>query len=450
MKRIYNKVEDYFTIDNTKNHELITYIGSEVDESYRKTVNTIRINPELKGNFKVVYTPLHGTGQVFAVDVLRENGFDCYPVLSQMTNDPNFSGVKSSNPENPDAFIEAIAYAKEIGAKLVLATDPDADRLGMGILHNGEYILLNGNESATVMVDYICSQLKARGELPENGWVYSTNVSGSLPLKIAESYGLSTYTSLTGFKFIGEQAHKVKAKGGVYVYGYEESYGCLIKDFVRDKDAIQAILMICEIAAWCETQGMDIIDYLESIQAREGYFCETQENIYLRGLEGKEKINKIMETFRHEEVNLRFAEIIKKEDNQLKIAYTYEKNKVLTSVSLIVYALTSIILLWFTFDITAPIFNGEENAGLGLAFGIIIYIVFAGGATILYLISTILSIVSAVSVKKNGESKGIFITNIIFAILPLITLLISIFIILLFVCIGINFPTPTSVLFCSK
>lgn len=326
-----NKVEDYFTIDNTKNHELITYIGKEVDESYRATVNTIRINPELKGDFKVVYTPLHGTGQVFAVEVLRENGFDCYPVLSQMTNDPNFSGVRSSNPESPDAFIEAIEYAKEIGAKLVLATDPDADRLGMGILHNGEYVLLNGNESATIMVDYICSQLKARGELPENGWVYSTNVSGSLPLKIAESYGLSTYTSLTGFKFIGEQAHKVKAHGGVYVYGYEESYGCLIKDFVRDKDAIQAILMICEIAAWCEIQGMDVIDYLEQIQAREGYFCETQENVYLRGLEGRAKINKIMETFRHEEVNLKFGEIVKKEDNLLKIAYEYEKDKVLTS-----------------------------------------------------------------------------------------------------------------------
>ena len=326
-----NKIEDYFTIDNTKNHELITYIGEEIDEAYRATVNTIRINPELKGNFKVVYTPLHGTGQVFAADVLRENGFECYPVECQMTNDPNFSGVKSSNPENPDAFIEAIAYAKEIGAKIVLATDPDADRLGMGILHGDEYILLNGNQSATIMVDYICSQLKARGELPSNGWVYSTNVSGSLPLKIAEGYGLNTYVSLTGFKFIGEQAHKVKALGGVYLYGYEESYGCLIKDFVRDKDAIQAILMICEIEAWCETMGMDIIDYLNKISDREGYFYESQENIYLRGLEGKEKITKIMETFRHGEVNLKYGEIIKKEDNLLKISYTFEKDKVLTS-----------------------------------------------------------------------------------------------------------------------
>ena len=310
-----NNVKDYFAIDNTKNHDLITYVGKEIDESYRSAVNSIRINCELKGNFKVVYTPLHGTGQVFAADVLRENGFECYPVESQMTNDPNFSGVKTSNPEDPRAFDEAIAYAKEIGAKLVLATDPDADRLGMGVLHNGEFILLNGNQSATLMVDYICSQLKEKGLLPENGWVYSTNVSGSLPLKIAEKHGLKTYTSLTGFKFIGEQAHKTKAHGGVYVYGYEESYGCLIKDFVRDKDAIQAILMICEIEAWCETQGMDLIDYLDSIYHREGYFYESQENIYLKGLEGKAKIARIMDTFRSGEINLNFGEIIKKEDN---------------------------------------------------------------------------------------------------------------------------------------
>ena len=326
-----NKIEDYFAIDNTKNHHLITYVGKEVDGSYREMVNTIRINSELKGQFKVVYTPLHGTGQVFAADVLRENGFECYPVMSQMTNDPNFSGVKSSNPECKEAFDEAIEYAKEIGAKVVLATDPDADRLGMGILHNGEFILLNGNQSATIMVDYICSQLKAQGKLPANGWVFSTNVSGSLPLKIAEGYGLSTYTSLTGFKFIGEQAHKVKANGGVYVYGFEESYGCLIKDFVRDKDAIQAILMICEIEAWCETQGMDLIDYLNKIYDREGYFYESQENIYLKGLEGKAKIAKIMDTFRHEEIILEFGEIVKKEDNLSRIAYSYLDDKVLTS-----------------------------------------------------------------------------------------------------------------------
>ena len=164
------KIDDYFNIPTDKNHELIQYIDKEIDEEYIKAVNTIRINPELKGNSKVVYTPLHGTGQVFAADVLNSNGFNCYPVMSQMTNDPNFSGVKSSNPEDPKAFDEAIEYAKEIGAKLVLATDPDADRLGIGCYHDGEFVLINGNQTATIMVDYICSQLAKQNRLPKDGW----------------------------------------------------------------------------------------------------------------------------------------------------------------------------------------------------------------------------------------------------------------------------------------
>ena len=325
------KIEDYFLIDNSKNHELITYIDESIDRLYQDAVNSIRINKELKGNFKVVYTPLHGTGQVFAADLLNENGFECYPVESQMTYDTDFSGVKSSNPENPSAFDEAIEYGKKIGAKLVLATDPDADRLGMGIWHDGEYVLLNGNQSATVMVDYICSQLKAQNRLPKNGWVFSTNVSSELPLKIAQRYGLNTYVSLTGFKFIGEQAHRMEKEGGTYVYGFEESYGCLIQDFVRDKDAIQAILMICEIEAWCETQGKDVIDYLHDIYEREGFTYETQEIIYLKGLDGKKKIREIMDSFRNAELSLKFGEIIKKEDNFTRVAYEYLADKVVTS-----------------------------------------------------------------------------------------------------------------------
>ena len=222
-------------------------------------------------------------------------------------------------------------YAKEIGAKLVLATDPDADRLGMGVFHDGEFHLLNGNQSAAIMVDYICSQLKAQGRLPQNGWVFSTNVSSELPLKIAKKYGLNTYVSLTGFKFIGEQAERMEHEGGEYVFGFEESYGCLIKDFVRDKDAIQAILMICEIEAWCESQGKDLFDYLHDIYEREGFTYETQENIYLRGLDGKKKIREIMDSFRNAELNLKFGEIIRKEDNYTKVAYEYLTDKVVTS-----------------------------------------------------------------------------------------------------------------------
>ena len=325
-----NKVEDYFSIDTTKNHHLITYIGQEIDSKYKMCVNTIRLRPYLKGKFKVVYTPLHGTGSVFAADLLNENGFECIPVESQMTNDPNFSGVKTSNPENPSAFDEAIELAKQVGAKLVLATDPDADRVGMCVNHNGEFVFLDGNQSAAIIVDYICHTLKKNEELPVNSWIYSTNVSGSLPLKIAKRYGVKSYISLTGFKFIGDQIHKSKKKGGNFLFGYEESYGCLIKDFVRDKDAIQAILMICEIEAWCERHGLDVIDYLEKIYERDGYYYAAQENIYLKGLDGKAKIEKIMSTFRNEELFLDFSKLVRKEDNLLQIAYNYKDNKVTT------------------------------------------------------------------------------------------------------------------------
>ena len=323
-------IDDYFNIPTDKNGELIQYIDEEIDKAYLEMVDTIRVNPELKGEFKVVYTPLHGTGQVFAADVLKANGFDCYPVMSQMTNDPNFSGVKSSNPEDPKAFDEAIEYCKELGGKLVLATDPDADRLGIGCFHEGECILLNGNQTATIITDYLCRELSRQNRLPKDGWVFSTNVSGDLPLKIAESYGLKTFVALTGFKYIGEQAKKIEGNG-TYVFGYEESYGCLIKDFVRDKDSIQAILMICEIEAWCEKQGMDIIDYLSSIYDREGYSRESQCNIYMEGLDGKEKIQSIMEYFRTNELQFNFGEIVTKEDNLVRIRYDYLPDKVVTS-----------------------------------------------------------------------------------------------------------------------
>jgi len=325
-----NKVDDIFDIPNDKNPELIQIVGKEVDKEYIKSVNSIRINKDIKSNFKVVYTPLHGTGQVFAADILKDNGFDCYPLASQMINDPAFSNVKASNPELQEAFDEAIDYAKEIGAKLVLATDPDADRLGMGCLHNGKYQLLSGNQSAAIMIKYICSQLKEKGLMPNDGWVFTTNVSSNLPIMIAKSYGLNVYVSLTGFKFIGSQAKVIEGKG-TYVYGFEESYGCLIKDFVRDKDAMQAILFICEIEAYLESKGLDLIDYLEEIYQEYGYSLETQSSIVLKGLDGKEKIKTIMSYFRDNEFDFNFDEVIKKEDNYTKVCYDYQDGAIVTS-----------------------------------------------------------------------------------------------------------------------
>lgn len=326
-----NAIEDIFSVSIKPKKKLIHKIGLEVDKAYMEKVNTIRINKDLPINFSVVFTPLHGTGGVLGPQILENNGFKVYPVEAQMVHDPDFGAVKSSNPENKEAFDEAIQLGLEKKAKLVLANDPDADRLGMGCYHNGSYILLNGNQSATIMTHYICSELKRQGKLPNNGYLFTTNVSSDLPVKIATSFGLKYYITLTGFKFIGEQAKRIEGGIGTYIYGFEESYGCLIKDFVRDKDAMQAILMICEIEAFLEQKGMDLIDYLEKIYQEYGYSLETQSNIYLQGLDGKEKIKKIMNHFRENEVFLKYGNIVRKEDNLNQIAYDYLEKNIATS-----------------------------------------------------------------------------------------------------------------------
>ena len=231
------KIDDYFTIDTSKNHDLIQYIGKDVDEKYIADVKKIILRPNLKKDFKLVYTPLHGTGQVFAPQVLQSVGYDVVPLACQMTCDPDFSGVKTSNPENKEAYDEAIELAKEIGAKIVLATDPDADRLGIAVEHNGEYVLFTGNQTAALVFDYICKTRKELGTLPKDGYMFTTNVSSTLPIAIAEKYGLKVEITLTGFKFIGEKAREMEETGrGTYVFGFEESYGCLVSDCVRDKD----------------------------------------------------------------------------------------------------------------------------------------------------------------------------------------------------------------------
>ena len=286
-----SKIDNYFEIETKLNHDLIHYIGKDVDEAYIKEVKKIILRPNLKKNFKLTYTPLHGTGQVFAADVLRSEGYDVTPVAEQMTCDPDFSGVKTSNPENKEAYDESIALAKKIGAKICLATDPDADRLGIAVEHNGEYYLFTGNQTAAIVLDYILKTRKELNTLPKDGYMFTTNVSSTLPEIIAKEYGVKTEITLTGFKFIGEKAHEMVDMGkGSYVFGFEESYGCLVSPCVRDKDSIQAILMLCEAAAYYFEKGMDLYDALEEIYKKYGYYKEGITNITLKGLEGQAKI----------------------------------------------------------------------------------------------------------------------------------------------------------------
>jgi Phosphomannomutase len=314
-----HKITDYFAIDHSKNHEEIEYIGRAVDEVYMKEVKKIILRPNLKKNFKLVYTPLHGTGQVFAPEVLKSVGYDVYPLACQMTNDPDFSGVKTSNPENKEAYDEAIAYAKEIGAPIVLATDPDADRLGIAVEHNGEYVLFTGNQTAALVLDYILKTRKEFNTLPKDGYVFTTNVSSTLPIAIAEKYGMKVEITLTGFKFIGEKAREMESGKGTYIFGFEESYGCLISDCVRDKDSIQAILMLCETAAYYFEQGMDLVDALHQVYEEYGFYKEGITNFNLSGLDGAAKIHRVMNFFRTNDIALKSFKILAKDDIKLSV-----------------------------------------------------------------------------------------------------------------------------------
>ena len=321
-----NSINDMFNIPLSKDDFGITIMGSEMDELYINRVKKIVRNPKLKKDFKITYTPLHGTGQVFIPRVLNEVGYHVTPVAEQMTCDPDFSHVKSSNPENKEAFEGAINLAKEIGAKVVLATDPDADRLGVGCLHNGEYVLLTGNQSATLIFDYLIKCAKENKEDLSKSYMFSTIVSSSLPVEIAKKNHMNYKLSLTGFKYVGDNAKKIEGKYK-YFFGFEESYGCLIEDFVRDKDSLQACLLLCEVAAYYYEQGKDMVEALDDIYKEYGYYKDGITNITLKGLEGKAKINSTMDYFKNNEINLPSFKIIRKEnvDSGVYVDYTTGK-----------------------------------------------------------------------------------------------------------------------------
>ena len=315
-----NKIDDIFNIETSKNHELIYYIGKDVDDKYIADVKKIILRPNLKKDFRLIYTPLHGTGQVFAADVLKSVGYNVLPLPCQMTNDPNFSGVKTSNPENKEAYDEAIQLAKAWDAEIVLATDPDADRLGIAVKHNGEFVLFTGNQTATLELDYILRTRKEFNTLPKDGYLFTTNVSSTLPEVIAKKYGLKVEITLTGFKFIGEKAREMEETGrGTYVFGFEESYGSLVSPMVRDKDSIQAILILCELAAYWREKGLDLVEALDKIYQEYGYFKEDITNVALAGLAGKAKIERIMDFFRNNDIKLDGFNILAKDDVKLSV-----------------------------------------------------------------------------------------------------------------------------------
>ncbi len=293
-------------IEEAKKAGLYNVIGSDIDDKYMAELKKLIIHPEIitemADDIKIVYTPFHGTGNVPVRRILKELGFKhVFVVPEQELPDPEFTTLDYPNPEDPKAFTLALKLAKEKDADIVLATDPDADRLGIYAkdAKTGEYVSFTGNMSGMLIAEYRLRELKAAGKLPENGALVKTIVTTNLADPLAAEYGLKLIEVLTGFKYIGEQIKWFEENHSYeYVFGLEESYGCLAGTHARDKDAVCAVMCLCEVAAWCKKNGITVWDQMINIYEKYGYYKEGIHTITLKGIDGAEQIKGIMERIR--------------------------------------------------------------------------------------------------------------------------------------------------------
>ena len=306
--------------------ELIEIVNTEIDEAYYKEVLGITMRKDLNKDFRISYSPEHGASYRAVKECLTRAGYDVHDVESQKDPNPAFANTKSPNPEVDAAYEGVLELAKEIDAELMLVCDPDGDRMGVGVKHNGEYILLNGNQTGAVLMEYILMTLKEFGRMPAHPTVYNTIVTSDIGKAIAESYGAECIQTLTGFKYIGDQVKRAEISGDHdYVFGYEESYGSLVKPFVRDKDATQACLMLCEACAYYHSQGKTLYDVVFDIFDRVGAYADKQVNISLTGADGARKLQQLMGGLRETELKELGGEaVVRKEDYKLRKAYDAE------------------------------------------------------------------------------------------------------------------------------
>ncbi len=296
--------------EEAKNKGLLNFVGKEMDDKYIEKLKSLILNPEIvkeQGKkLKVVYTPLHGTGNMVAERLLKEIGIEnLYVVPEQKEPDGNFPTVDYPNPEDPKAFKLALELAKNVDADVILATDPDADRLGIFTkdVKTGEYRDYTGNMSALLIAEYRISQMNEKGILPKNGMIITTVVSSNLTKAIGKYYGLEVIEVLTGFKNIGAVMKNAEEnKDKQYVFGFEESYGCLIGDYARDKDGISAVMALCEVACYYKSKGKTLWDQMIQIYEKYGYYKETQVSIVREGAEGAEEIKKMMTSTRNKDI----------------------------------------------------------------------------------------------------------------------------------------------------
>ena len=303
-------IKDFSLIKTINKNEaieagLLNYVGEEIDDAFINALKSSCLNPEIikkeAKNVKIVYTPLHGAGNLPVQRILKELGFEnVYVVSEQEKPDGDFPTVSYPNPEDPKAFELALKLAKEVDADVVLATDPDADRLGVfSKMSNGEYVSYTGNMSALLICEYELSQKKEKGILPNNGAIITTVVSSELTKAIAENYGAKVFETLTGFKWIGEKIRKFEEENSYkYLFGFEESYGCLIAPHARDKDGISAVMALCEATAFYKNKGWSLWEQMIKIYEKYGYYREGQVSIVLKGADGAEEIKNKMAKMR--------------------------------------------------------------------------------------------------------------------------------------------------------
>ncbi|HGS8593866.1 phospho-sugar mutase [Enterococcus faecalis] len=306
LTKYVRSIENPLKIDVLSDEEvahsgLINIVGEEVDNAYLKEIKTVTINQELINEMgkelKLVYTPLHGTGKMLGEKALKQAGFEKFVLVpEQAVADPDFTTVKSPNPEEHSAFEYAIRLGEKEGADLLIATDPDADRLGAAVrMSNGDYQVLTGNQLGSIMIHYILEAHQQAGTLPQNASVLKSIVSSELATAIAEKYNTKMFNVLTGFKFIAEKIQQYEEDHSqTFMFGFEESYGYLVKPFVRDKDAIQALVLLAEVAAFYKKQGKTLYDGLQDIFEEFGYFEEKTISVTMSGIEGSGKIKALM------------------------------------------------------------------------------------------------------------------------------------------------------------
>ncbi len=308
-----NAVKDYSTVktmskDEAKAQGLYIVIGSEIDDLYMAELKKQILHPEIikevAGDIKIVYSPFHGTGNVPVRRILKELGFEnVYVVPEQELPDPDFTTLEYPNPEDPKAFKLALELARKVGADVVLATDPDADRLGIYSYDtvSGDYVPFTGNMSGMLIAEYILRERTALKKMPADPVLVKTIVTTNMAEPIAAKYGVDVIEVLTGFKYIGEQIKLFEQNGGHnYVFGLEESYGCLAGTHARDKDAVVAVMCLCEVAAWCKKKGITLWDQMLNIYEEFGYYKEDLYTITLKGIDGSKQIEKIMTGLRND------------------------------------------------------------------------------------------------------------------------------------------------------